>query len=179
VFDVLDTGKSRTAVDAFKVKNVKFNNSIPSIIVSFIALKAGYSSSKSLSVAPTSTILLDMYYSRESFWQSVAAKSHAWYLAFAKIITPSAIGSFYALFYDIHAKDAESFFKQLATGQNITNNTIMVLRNKLMADKLSTRKMPIALKNALIVKTWNSFRSGRVMKALSFDPIKEEFPKAI
>ena len=41
VFDVLDTGKPRSAVDVFKIQGIKHENTIPSIIIRYKTLKKG------------------------------------------------------------------------------------------------------------------------------------------
>jgi hypothetical protein len=98
---------------------------------------------------------------------------------FAKILQPSYFGGFYALFSELDPETAFSFFEQLATGLGITNSSVNLLRNKLIQDRTSLRKMPPALKIALIIKTWNFFVKGQSPKILKFNPIAEEYPKPI
>jgi hypothetical protein len=99
------------------------------------------------------------------------------YQTFAKILAPSFIGGFYAHFYKINAENAESFMKQLTTGIDIKNNTISLLRNRLMQDKMSVRKINPTVKMALIIKTWNCFVKNETLKTLSYDPILHKFPQ--
>ena len=69
--------------------------------------------------------------------------------------------------------------KQLATGIGISNECILLLRNKLMQDKMSVRKMLPTLKMALIIKTWNLFVKNQTVKILKFEHNREEFPIAL
>ena len=85
----------------------------------------------------------------------------------------------YSLFYDINEIDAESFMVQLCTGMQVENISISLLRKKLMQDKMAPRKMPIILRNALIIKSWNCFRKKEEIKILKFDSVRDEFPTAI
>jgi hypothetical protein len=180
VFDVLDTGSNRSASDAFFIKSVKHENVIPSIISLYYMLKGGYSLKGEVKYnRPTNSVLLDEYYSKEQFWQMVANKSGAWYNAFAKILSPSFVGGMYAFFYHIDEQDAEKFMDQLATGQNITNRTVGQLRQRLMQDKMSPRKMTMTLKHALMLKAWNYFRNGEEKNFLSFNLAKDNWPIAI
>jgi hypothetical protein len=179
VFDVLDTGKSRNASDCFTVAGVKMSNTIPSIIAHYNLLKEGKKVGQQRNTKATNSELLKQYYNDEIFWQNVARKSTNWYIAFAKIMAPSMIGGFYAYLHGLNPTKAELFMNQLCTGSNITNQTINLLRTKLMQDKMSPRKMPPTLKMALIIKTWNNFITGTSVKILKFDTIRDEFPRAI
>lgn len=178
VFDVLDTGSLRSATDSFKVKGIKNDTVVPAIIAAYLSLSSGRARQSGKDSRPTTTILLDEYFKKEIFWQSVATLSQKWYISFAKILSPSTIGSLYALFYSINQDGANSFMNQLCTGFDVRNKTVSVLRNKLMQDKLSNFKMTQSMKIAIILKTWNCFRKGDELKLLKFDIMKEEFPIA-
>jgi hypothetical protein len=89
------------------------------------------------------------------------------------------IGGFYSFFYDISPVDAEDFMNQLCTGQDISNSSIFLLRKKLIDDKMSTKKMMMSIKCALIIKAWNHYRSSSEIKILKFDIERDEFPVAI
>jgi hypothetical protein len=181
VFDVLDTGKNRNACDIFYIDGIKNANKIPSMIQLYEAIKNGQIDSQSIqkNSKHSNSSLLDLYYKKPIFWDEVASKSNSWYKSFAKILAPSTIGGFYALFYDISPYQAELFFDQLCTGLNLTNNSIGLLRVKLMQDKMSNTKMTTVYKNALIIKNWNNFRRNKEVKLVKFDPQVELFPVAI
>lgn len=179
VFDVIDTGSTRNATDCFKIEGIKHGNTIPSIMSKYYLLKTFKSTSRNTNNRLTIPSLLKMYYEREAYWQDTAAQTHKWYLTFAKILKPSLIGGMYSLFYDIDADDAFEFTNQMATGQNITNNSIGFLRQKLMQDKMSQRKMSMSLKDALIIKSWNFYRKGEDIKQLKFNTASDKFPIAI
>lgn len=180
VFKVIDTGSTRNATDVFKIDGIKNENKLPSIISFFNLLEAG-KKHKSLHVHERSTnaMLLEQYYEDENFWQSVSRNAFNWYLGFAKILTPAFIGGFYAHFYKLNNDKAHLFMVQLTSGINVENETILLLRNKLIVDKMSIKKMPQTLKMALVIKTWNCFITGKTTKFLKFDSTREEYPKAI
>lgn len=176
----LDTGSGRNATDTFKINGIKYDNTIPSIIQSYYLLKKNNGKSNSqVNDKMTNNGLLGAYRKREKFWQMVASKSHSRYLSFAKILPPSSLGSHYAVFYDINANDAELFMDALSTGLDIKNNSIGLLRQKLIQDKISQKKLPIKIKNALIIKAWNAFRLHKDTKILKYDSLREEYPTAI
>jgi len=180
VFKVIDTGTTRNATDVFKIEGIKNENKLPSIISFFNLLEAG-KKHKSLHVHEKSTnaMLLNQYYEDENFWQSVSRNAFNWYIGFAKILTPAFIGGFYAHFYKLNSDKAYSFMVQLTSGINVENETILLLRNKLIADKVSIKKMPQNLKMALVIKTWNSFITNKTIKFLKYDSTREEYPRAI
>ncbi len=178
-FDVIDTGKGRNATDCFTIAGIKSYNKIPSIISYYNLLEQGKRQGQQLNIHATNAKLLEQYYEDEIFWQNTGRNAQNWYIAFAKILPPSFIGGFYAHFYNINPEKAEMFMNQLCTGSDISNQTINLLRKKLIQDKMSIRKMPPNLKMAFIIKTWNNFITGNNIKILRFDPESEKFPVAI
>lgn len=178
VHDAIDTGKARNACDVFTREGIKNANKIPSMITAYLAFKAGARAVDNFS-KPSNQQILDFYRCDEMFWQAVSAMTTAWYLAFAKILSPSTIGGLYCIFYDINQQAAYDFMDQLCTGFNIKNDSMKLLRTKLMQDRHAMRKMPKKLRNALIIKTWNLYRKNIVAKILKWDEMKENFPVAI
>jgi hypothetical protein len=179
VFSVLDTGSSRNSTDTFKAAGIKHENSIPSIIAQYNALKCNNGQKTQVHGRSTNAELLEQYFEDPEKWQRIASNSKIWYSGFAKILQPSYFGGFYALFCELDSEIAFTFFQQLATGFNITNPSVNLLRNKLIQDKTSLRKMPPALKIAFIIKTWNYFVKGEEPKILKYNPIGEDYPKPI
>jgi hypothetical protein len=178
-FDVIDTGSSRNASDVFKIADVQNGSTIPSIIQFYNLLNDGKKPNTQINRKSTNGMLLEQYNDNPEFWQNIARQAHSMYKSFAKILVPSFIGGFHAYFYKINPERAESFMKQLTTGIDVENNTIVLLRNKLMQDKMSNRKMQSSYKMALIIKTWNCFIRGESIKVLKFDSVRDEFPKAV
>jgi hypothetical protein len=179
VFDVIDTGCSRNASDTFKISGVDRSNILPSIISGYDALKKGYISDMHKSVKLTNAQVLEKHNSNTAYWQEVARLTINWYNRFNKILKPSTLGTCYALFNNISPRQSEYFMDQLCSGINIENESIAVLRNALIKDKISIRKMPPKVKLALIIKTWNIFRMNKVAKRIYFDDQNETFPIAI
>lgn len=180
VFKVIDTGAVRNATDIFRIDKIKNDKNLPSIISFYNVLKEGKRrKSIHLNNKPTNAMLLEQYYEDDNFWQSVARNAFNWYISFAKILSPSIIGGFYAHLYKIDSEKAFCFMNQLATGLNIENDVVAMLRTKLMHDKISMRKMPQDIKIALIIKSWNVYVTRQKIKQLKFDNEREEYPVAI
>ena len=85
----------------------------------------------------------------------------------------------YSYFYDISPEDSRNFINQVCTGESITNSSISVLRQSLLKDKISQRKMQPQDKLAIIVKTWNAFRLGKNYRIMKFDKNTENMPRPI
>lgn len=175
VMTVIDTGASRSAKDAFKLSGIKHETIISASINKYISLRDSIIDSKS----GTNSMFLEEYHKREKFWNVVAGKTTVWYKAFAKILPPSFIGGIYAFLYERNPDIVDSFFEQISFGENIQNDTLTQLRNRLLSDKLSARKIGVGIKTALIIKTWNYFVRNEEVKYLRYDPIKEDFPVAL
>lgn len=176
VFDVLDTGSVRSAADVFKIQGIKNDNTIPSIIQTYFSLASGNASVKNGKL--TNAQILIEYENNPEFWQEVARKTATWYTQCGQIMPPSLIGGFFAFFNSKNEVMANDFMTQLTTGFGITNDVIMMLRNKLVDDKLAKRKMSPSDKLAIIIKTWNAYRTGKSFKILKIGN-QESFPVAI
>jgi hypothetical protein len=177
VFDVLDTGKKRNAGDVFKINNVKNSRVVPSIIQLYFSLKNSYHI-RSQQLNKTNSELIFIYEENSNFWDSVATKTLTWYHNFSKIIAPQFIGGLFAYFYDLNKDDASNFIDELTNGTT-ENKAILMLRKRLIDDKVSIRKLNPEIKLALIIKTWNFYRTNKKISCLKFDPINEPFPTAI
>jgi hypothetical protein len=171
--------KQITKKQNFRAAGIKNDNSIPSIIAHYNLMCSNAISKGQVNNKSTNSELLEQYYLDPEKWQRIANHSRNWYMNFAKILQPSYFGGFYALFSELDSEIAFSFFQQLATGSDIKNSSINLLRNKLMQDKTSLRKMTPSLKMALIIKTWNYFIKGEEPKILKFTPMLDEYPKPI
>lgn len=181
IFKVIDSGKKRGTVDTFSLKGINSASSLPSMIVRNFALKMEING-KSLGGAYdklTNQKISEIYDARPEFWDLVAKNSNCWYAKFAKMLAPQIIGGMYSYFLDISKSDANDFMEQLCTGKDITNNTILSLRTKIMEDRISLKKLPKYILAALIVKSWNMFRKKQEIKVLKFSPDIEDFPIAI
>jgi hypothetical protein len=180
VFDVIDTNKTRSKNDVFTIEGIPNSSHASSIINAYLSFKKGNSTNEGKSsTGITNTIVLEEYKSNPEHWQDVVKFSVKIYNSFAKILPLATIGSFYALFYDINPINAREFFNQVGTGENITNNSISLLRKVLLNDKISSRKIVVRHKNALIIKSWNAFRKNEQFKSLRFDIENDTFPRPI
>lgn len=179
VSDVLDTGSIRNASDVFKLNHIPNDSGIPSMIQMYNLLKNNHFGSGQINNRLTNAQILEKYYQNETLWQEAFRKSSSWYMSFAKILSKSFIGGFYLLLKDIDPEQAEKFMTELCTGINISNDTMLVLRNRFMQDKMSYKKINETIKTIFMIKAWNCFISGVELKRLSFDSERESYPKLL
>jgi len=87
-------------------------------------------------------------------------------------LPPSLIGLLYYLFHQVSEQAAGAFFESLASGANLgTGDPILVLRNRLFAPTstrrgLSTGERSRRVLGALVIKTWNAWRQGRLISRI-------------
>jgi hypothetical protein len=179
VMTVIDTGKSRNATDVFSINKIENYNKIPSMISLYESLKMGYQyTTGTAKKYLTNDILLSLYNERPNYWQQISKTTTNWYMSFSRILSPSLIGGLYATFKELDEDMAYSFFSMLCSGMDVTNKSIILLRNRLIQDKMSNTKMQLGQKIALIIKVWNFYRTDVEAKVIKYNPSVEDFPTA-
>ena len=98
-----------------------------------------------------------------------------------RILSPGIATFCHYIFSQIDLIQANSFFKRLRTGANLAEgDPILVLRNRLTAEKVQKAILPQHEIVALVIKAWNLHRRRRKIKALAWHHRRgERFPKAI
>jgi hypothetical protein len=181
VFDVLDTGKVRGASDVFALNNIPNYNRTAAIMREYLSFKDGryYKTVSSDSNKFTNASILNAYKERADYYDKISNRSGTLYMSFNKILSATNIGSFYLLFSESNQTMCEDFFNQLCGNILITNKSISVLKNFLIKDKLSIKKVPTKTRYAYIIKTWNNFILNKDIKILKYDANIEQFPRVI
>lgn len=178
VMPFIDTGKSRNATDVFKIEGIPNENKIPSSIIFYERLKKGVAISGGWN-SYTNYQILQMYLERPEYWQTIVKKAGTWYHNFSKILPPSFIAGVYAYLQSKHGEKADLFMEMVFKGTDITNNSINLLRNRLIQDAMSKSKLSMEYRAALFIKTWNLFLQNKESKVLKYVPENESYPKAL
>lgn len=182
IFDVLDTGSKRNASDVLSINGVGSSKQKAAILQAYIELKNNlFSHGNQLSSRLTNSELTKMYLDDSKKWEYIHAESIKWYFDFSKIITLSTIGSYCAIFMESekYSDKFHEFFDQLC-GHSPQFETIILLKKILTDDRInSQRKISNRIKNALIIKAWNSFVTNKPLALLKFDSVREGFPKIL
>ena len=179
LMDVIDTGTKRSGSDVLSMSGVKNSARIAAIIAKASQFQENYFSKASNYHRLTNAQVLERYNGDKEEWESILSVSVHLYESFSKVLSISDVGGFYKFLKQKNENDALKFMTELCEGIDITNKVIALLRKRLYDEKMSLRKIPLSMRNALIIKTWNMYRQNRTVKVLSFDPNKEKFPKAI
>jgi len=177
-FEVIDTGKSRTAADIFKIAGVNYNVVVPSVIIHYNAYLSDNPEITRKTKTKSNAELLKQYHNNKEFWDEVVRKSYAWYEAINRIIPVGELGGFYARIKRFNDVIADRFMNELCTGKEVSNNVIYLLRKKLYDDRVSRKKMPSGMRLAFMIKTWNFYVRKKDVKVLKYLE-GEEFPKFI
>lgn len=181
-FKVLDTGKSRSGGDIFKLAGVKNYNNVSSII----QLYNNVYNNKSNAIKATNTTslrpqeLLNLYEEQPEYWQTVFNLAQNLHTKFQRIWNLTEVGMFIAVLDNCDMVKSREFIRQICEGVDVSNNIVILLRNKLIADKVSVnKKMSVVYRRSLIIKSWNVFYTNRDVKVLKFNPDVENYPEII
>ena len=172
-FKVFDTGKKRSASDVLYISGIKNANNISAGLKKYIALKNKTNTLKGgMMLTRVSNIdVLDEYNKSPELFQELHSIVYKCYLKL-RIISASDIFAYvyYLIKEKKHTKElVQSFFTQLHYNDNVENNTINILRDKLLNSLLSSIKITGKMKHVLIVKTWNAFVDGKEYKRLQYN----------
>lgn len=182
IFKSIDTGKTRSASDIFKIAGVKSAAQTSSILQLYNNIHINKSKAEkatnTLSLTPQE--LLEIYNSNPEYWKDLVLFSQSMYQKFQKIWNNSEIGAFTAMLDEIDRNVSRVFIRQICEGVGVDNDVIILLRNILISDKMSVRnKLPVINRRALIIKTWNTFYTNKEIKRLTFVPEKDNYPTLI
>lgn len=88
-----------------------------------------------------------------------------------RILTTSDYGGIIAyLIMSLHhpKETVYSFWEEFVEKKSATNDVVILLRQKLTNDKLSSQKMTTMAKQKLIIKAWNAYITGKTVKVLKY-----------
>lgn len=180
IFDVIDTGKSRSASDVFSIANVKYSSAIPTAIKIYNVMKLGYKNHRTAQNMATNSRLMEQYDLNSTMWNDIMYKSQSLYAKASKILSMSEIAAHIALYREIDEVKALEFMTMVCTGIGITNNTVYALRSKLIESRIDKSHTIVSeAKNALIIKAWNAWRIGKSTNRIKYIVGDETFPIAI
>jgi hypothetical protein len=178
IYPFIDTGSTRSGGDTLQISGVENSIIIAAAITKLEALKRGLSvenEAKRSSLTNRIILELEIKYRQEiAIYYPLASSLYAR----SRLITKSyilAIMLYLSLEKHHPYEKIESFFTQLMTGVNLENNVLGLLRDKLILDMSTQRKMTTYVKQALISKTWNFYLKGVEPKILKFDSVRDNY----
>lgn len=174
-FKVIDSGVKRTATDVFEINGISYHNLLPSVIRLYLTYKEGRIEAKE---RLSSQVILEECESRSVFWAECGKNCMRWYSKF-RPIQSSTWGFLGAILVECNNDEAMEFLDALSSGRGVKHEGINWLRDKFINEAQSAAKTSSYYKIAIIIKMWNSIRSGKPLSRPRFDPRSEGFPKAI
>lgn len=177
----LDCGYGRTISDVFAVSNVPNYAAVAAIIKSYAGLKRNLIKTVfSGGVKNTfsgnagflmSRIEIQNFYNEHTLLLSKIATASLTNYKKIRLFAPSQIGGvmLYLIKEKMHNEDrVYNFFHQLHFNEFIENNSIPILRERIILGTMSHYKMTHELKYIFLVKCWNAYISGKTIKLYTY-----------
>lgn len=174
-FDTVDIGKKRTAGDILGIDKCKNAVAVAAAIRWITLFRSNFFTMANIKM-PADEVRLFLA-AEPGVEHSVAAS-----LSATKVLAPGLCGSLHYLFAAKDREAADLFFTDLATGSNLVpGDPVLVLREKLMRDRMSKSKLPSSEIASICIRAWNHRRrrnGGTVMlKGATLGPDgKRTFP---
>lgn len=190
-FTGYDRGKKRSISDIFQLKNIQNNVPVTASIRNYLMRKntkqsllfsgTEHGASFDASVYISDQDIIDEYEKRPELWQDIFHSVRVCYINY-RIFTMAILSGLTA--YLIIEKEYSfekviSFMRQLHGLDPDEIITTKILRETLIRDKMSVKRINVLSRGAYLHKTWNAFIKGKNMKILKYDKVKEEFPELI
>lgn len=169
---VIDTGRARTSSDIFKIDGIKNSGLSTAIQMSHVLTTYG-----NFTVGYDGTLsaqeLLKKYSEKPDYYQECFSQGQK-LSKLQSIMTPLQIAGYMIAFDKINRLKSRSFMNQLCEGVNVENNVVILLRNKLISDRLNQKsKMSKKSKKGFMIKAFNIFCQDKKIKVLRYNPESE------
>ncbi len=178
-FEVMDTGKVRTGKDVLSAMKYGHSSLLSSSVKSILLYFGGQYSHNKIGKSSFSTNpkVVEFVKKNEEIHE-IVAHIHKIHSKF-KLITASHLVFLYWIFAAKNQNDVDTFFDQLTTGVDLkADSPIKALRDRLIKEITSKRKMQAREKLALCIIAWNHFRAKKPVKLIQFTD-RMEFPKPL
>ena len=177
IFNVIDTGKNRTASDLISMNGYKNATSLHAI-ARFVLIynKDGLKSGRFDSIRiPNGEILNFIADNNEinqilNFVKPIYSKIRS--------LSASNLGGLYMIISKKNQEKCDEFFNKFGSGLELhSNHPIYLLRERLIRDSGSNTKLNVRDKIAMFIKAWNAFLMGKTITYASLAYHKDEkFP---
>lgn len=177
VFDTKDTGRRRSPADTLAVRGEINTNLLAASLAIVDRYMTGRMTRKTLFTNIEMEELLEKYGGIRDVINQNKHRAHR-----TRLLPGSLLAACHYLLRRLDEEQADEFIKDLVTGQNLQEGDgVYLLRERLMNNVLSKAKLPKEYIMALIIKAWNSRRTGKPLRNLRFrtEGHAEEFPIAI
>ena len=176
--NTVDTGSSRSLINVLKINNIKYYNTIGSIVQSESVIFKGVSIRNISNATKVKGYPKVVYLVKNNseYLYFVCKESDKLNVKFP-LFSTSFYSKYFNIFYKIDKDVCFEFFNKLSTGID-ADSPIFLLRQALIKDSSkSIKKLSLKEKEALFIKCWNHFVDGTELKTLRWQASTEQFPK--
>jgi len=181
-FDTIDTGRKRSVGDVFAKHNEANYRTLAGAVSWLWRHEGGYIAKGSCEAPRHPQALMVLRENPE------LRESEVYGLRVRALLAAPMATCLHYLCAQLNRDQADFFFEHLATGEHLAKNSrqtssILWLRNRLQANRSEKAKLRRTDIWVLVVKAWNAYRAGRVVKNLktrrtkSEDLAAERFPE--
>lgn len=175
-FSTMDCGKPRNGSDALALIGEKHTRGKAGALVwinNYYSLKRDLNSQK-LYKKISPSLVLELHSKYPDF---------EWYDGSRELGCSVIFNVCFYIFSQLSQQESREFMKKIISGENLSSDAPeLLLRNRLIINKVSKAKLSNKYIFALFIKAWNARRAGIVLKNLRFreeGANAEEFPIAI
>lgn len=184
IFDVLDTGKNRSAANILSIKG--FENYVSLAALSKMIIRYNRGAYTGLLTGSGGKDFSNRSVTNQDILKFAETNNLQPYIRHGgvlndkcKILTATSYAFFYYLFSNIDEESANIFFEKLVSGVNLNEkSSILYLRNKLFEDLGANNKMNARSKMGYVIKCWNLYRRQEECAFVKFN-IKDKMPEPI
>jgi hypothetical protein len=181
-FKYMDTQKKRTAADVLAIEGVSEANRIAAIanfVMNFERNSFSNALTQSRKGKGMSNADISNFVHRHKT-KLLESIPYGYNKGNRSLIPPSTLSGLYFLFAKKDENLADKFCHQLIVGTELSSdNPIYLLRQKLIANIRSIKKMAKIHRLALICKAWNFYVTGKKVTHFGWNSMSEPFPKPI
>lgn len=180
-FSFMDTGRNRRASDVLGIEGIKNPTHIATMIRFIIHFGNGRFSTSvkgaNKKANITNSEVLDFAIKNH---ESLVASYPYGINKENTVFYATTLSALHFIFKKINESDANDFCYQVSKGENLKKgDPVYVLRQTLIQDIRSRKKIDKLEKLALVCKAWNLYRGKKSCSILSWNKTREEFPKPI
>ena len=169
-FAVMDNGIIRTSGNVFYLQGIQYYRLSPSIIKRKMILESNMAGEGGGNTKKGNAQILQEYNNHQEDYNKICKDAMILYDK-SRLLTATDYGGYiaYLTFVKKHPYTlAHGFFKEFAEIEKATNDVVILLRQRLLNDKLSAVKMTRLSRVKLIIKAWNAYVTGKTVKLLKY-----------
>lgn len=183
----IDCGSARSSSDSLKIEGVKNYRAVASVCTAFIMTFESdslepYFARNGRFLKPSTARVVSYYHDNKD--RIDEASGYAKGFSNCGLVNVPTAALVFSIGSYVSSDDALFFLDKLNTGEGLSKgDPIFETRSTLARDKMShAKRMPIRVRNALIIKAWNKFISGETVRCVSYrqgGANRESFPEMI